>query len=235
VILVDSGATVDCDPAWLVQFATMGREFARVRLGIESPSIGLLSNGEEPSKGDALRKAVYPLLTAVPGFIGNVEGRDMFSDRVDVVVTDGFTGNVALKTIEGTLRQTMRLMAQAMSATPEAEEAAATLMPHLLEVVGAYDPDNTGGALLLGIDGVCVISHGSSSARAITVAVELASEYVRKGVVEHIAEAVAPGRVRKARTARRMRAATTLTRERREPKRRRTTRTRDERDGDDAG
>ncbi len=234
-ILVDSGATVDCDPTWLVQFATMGREYARVRFGIDEPAIGLLSNGEEPGKGDALRKTAFPLLTAVPGFIGNVEGRDMFSDRVDVMVTDGFTGNVALKTLEGTLRHMMRLVAKAMAASPEAEAAAPALMPHFLEIVGAYDPDNTGGALLLGVDGVCIISHGSSSARAITVAVELASEYVRKGVVERIAEAVAPGRVRRARTARRVRAATTLTRERREPKRRRTTRTRDERDGDDAG
>jgi glycerol-3-phosphate acyltransferase PlsX len=235
-ILVDSGATVDCDPAWLAQFALMGHEFARVRFGIDAPAVGLLSNGEEPSKGDALRKAVFPLLAGVPGFIGNVEGRDIFSDRVDVIVTDGFTGNVALKTIEGTLRQMGRLVFAAMRSTPEAEAASQALMPHFLEIVGAYDPDNTGGALLLGIDGVCVISHGSSSARAITVAVELASEYVRKGVVERIAEAVAPGRARRARAARRMR-TTALSRvgERHTPKRRRASRARDEREVDDAG
>jgi glycerol-3-phosphate acyltransferase PlsX len=238
--LVDAGATVDCDPTWLVQFATMGREYARVRFGVDEPAIGLLSNGEEPGKGDALRKAAFPLLAAVPGFIGNVEGRDLFSDRVDVMVTDGFTGNVALKTLEGTLRQMFRLVAKAMSASPAAEAASPALMPHFLEIVSAYDPDNTGGALLLGIDGVCIISHGSSSARAITVAVERASEYVRKGVVERIAEAVAPGRARRARRPIAKRAAATRTREPkrrepREPKRRRTTRTRDERDGDDAG
>src|SRR5437016_3754787 len=108
-ILVDGGATVDCTPEWLRQFAVMGREYARIYLRVDEPRIGLLSNGEEAGKGDELRKAVQPLLAALPGFIGNVEGRDFMHDTVDVIVTDGFTGNVALKTVEGAIRGTARL------------------------------------------------------------------------------------------------------------------------------
>ncbi len=100
-ILVDSGATVDCSPEWLVQFAVMGREYARTRLGVDEPRLGLLSNGEEAGKGDDVRKRAYALLADVPGFAGNVEGRDFMRPGIDVIVTDGFTGNVALKTIEG--------------------------------------------------------------------------------------------------------------------------------------
>ena len=96
-VLVDSGATVDCAPEWLAQFARMGREYARARLGVDEPRIGLLSNGEEAGKGDELRKKTYALLEGIPGFVGNVEGRDFMRPGVDVIVTDGFTGNVALE------------------------------------------------------------------------------------------------------------------------------------------
>src|SRR5437764_884899 len=98
-ILVDGGATVDCTAEWLRQFAVMGREYARIHLGVDEPRVGLLSNGEESGKGDELRKQVFAMLTSLPGFIGNVEGRDFMHDTVDVIVTDGFTGNVALKTV----------------------------------------------------------------------------------------------------------------------------------------
>ncbi len=220
-LLVDSGATTDCDPEWLLQFALMGREFFRLRFGVEEPRVGLLSNGEEAGKGDQLRKLAAPLLeSAVPGYIGNVEGRDLFSDHVDVMVTDGFTGNVALKTLEGTLRQMIRLISEAMNASPETREASEVLMPGFLGIAGAYDPDNTGGALLLGIDGVCIISHGSSSARAIEVAVGLASEYVRKGIVERLGDAVTGGRHRKplAVVVKQRAAAMAANREHREPR-----------------
>src|SRR3954449_4611255 len=109
-ILVDGGANVDCSAEWLRQFAVMGAEYARVRLGIDTPRIGLLSNGEEAGKGDDLRKEAHALLADMPGYIGNVEGRDFMHDTVDVVVTDGFTGNVALKTIEGAIKGTARLV-----------------------------------------------------------------------------------------------------------------------------
>ena len=116
-----------------------GAEYARVRLGVDDPKIGLLSNGEEPGKGDELRKAAHELLGDVPGFVGNVEGRDFMQPGVDVIVTDGFTGNVALKSIEGAIRATAKLVFDALAA-PGLESAASEVMPHLLE---AADPDRS--------------------------------------------------------------------------------------------
>jgi phosphate acyltransferase len=192
-LLIDGGSTVDCSPEWLAQFARMGREYARTRLGVDEPSVGLLSNGEEPGKGDELRKQAYPLLEKVDGFVGNVEGRDLMAGSVDVVVTDGFTGNVALKSIEGALRAAVTLVFAVLESTSEAREAAKIVTPMLLAAAGDFDPDATGGAALLGVDGVCVISHGSSSARAIANATHLAAECVGSGVVARLKEAIHAG------------------------------------------
>ena len=169
-----------------------GSRVRALRLGIDDPKVGLLSNGEEAGKGDDLRKKVYPMLAAMPGFIGNVEGRDFMHDTVDVIVTDGFTGNVALKTIEGAIRGTARLVFDTLDSTPEVREAAAEgVMPALLAAAKELNPDNIGGAVLIGVDGVCVISHGSSSALAIFSAVERAIECVEAGLVERMKEAIA--------------------------------------------
>jgi glycerol-3-phosphate acyltransferase PlsX len=190
-LLVDAGATVDAAPEWLVQFALMGREYARVRLGIPSPKVGLLSNGEEASKGDELRKQTHALLAEVPGFVGNVEGRDfMHPGVVDVIVTDGFTGNVALKSLEGALRSLAGLVFQVLDSTPEAKAASEVVLPMLLEAAEVYDPEVTGGAVLLGVKGVCVISHGSSSAKAIVSAVGVAASCVEHDVPTRMREAV---------------------------------------------
>ena len=190
-LLIDGGATVDCEPEWLVQFARMGREYARVRLGVDEPTIGLLSNGEEPGKGDDLRKLAYPRLEALPGFLGNAEGRDLMTHRPDVVVTDGFTGNVALKTLEGGLRSIAALVFGVLDSTPEAKQAGTVVGPLLLDAAAQLDPDATGGAALLGVRGVCVISHGSSSARAIVNAIRVAADCVAADVVARIENAVA--------------------------------------------
>jgi phosphate acyltransferase len=190
-ILVDGGATVDCTAEWLLQFAVMGRAYARVRLGLDEPRIGLLSNGEEAGKGDDLRKTVLPMLEAVPGFIGNVEGRDFMHPTVDVIVTDGFTGNVALKTIEGAIRGTAALVFATLDSTPEIRAAAEPVLPLLLSAADELNPDSIGGCTLLGVDGVCVISHGSSNARAITNAVMRAVECVDVDVVGHLKDAIA--------------------------------------------
>ncbi|MDZ4827574.1 MAG: phosphate acyltransferase PlsX [Actinomycetota bacterium] len=181
-LLVDGGATVDPEPAWLAQWAELGREYARTRLGVDEPTIGLLSVGEEPGKGDALRKAAYPLLTRVKGFRGNVEGRDLMNPVVDVVVTDGFTGNVALKTLEGAMFAVAGLVFAVLD-EPAFADVADALRLRMLEVAAPLLPDNTGGALLLGVKGVCVISHGSSSATAIVNAVRVAMESVQSDVV----------------------------------------------------
>ena len=192
-LLIDGGSTVDCTSEWLVQFARMGREYARTRLGVDEPSVGLLSNGEEPGKGDELRKEAYPLLEKVEGFAGNVEGRDLMHGTVDVLVTDGFTGNVALKSLEGALRAAVTLVFAVLDSTPEAREAAKVIAPLLVRAAADLDPDTTGGAALLGIDGVCVISHGASSARAIVNAIQVAAECVETDVVGRLKEATHAG------------------------------------------
>jgi glycerol-3-phosphate acyltransferase PlsX len=190
-LLVDGGATTDAKPEWLTQFAFMARTFAQVR-GVTEPTVGLLSNGEESSKGDELRKQTYALLDGNPWFVGNVEGRELMSGRPDVIVTDGFTGNVALKTIEGALRAAAGLVFTILDSTPEAKEAGKVVAPMLLQGVTDYlDPDTVGGAALLGVDGVCVISHGSSSARAMVNAIGLAVDCVKGGVVDRLKQAVA--------------------------------------------
>jgi phosphate acyltransferase len=188
-LLIDGGSTVDCTPEWLAQFARMGREYARIRLGVDEPTVGLLSNGEEPGKGDELRKQTFALLDDLPGFQGNVEGRDIMHGTVDVLVTDGFTGNVVLKAVEGALRAAVNLVFGVLDSTPEAKEAGKVITPLLLDAASVLDPDETGGAVLLGVDGVCVISHGSSSARAIVNAVKVAEECIEAGVVGRLKEA----------------------------------------------
>src|SRR5205823_11466702 len=140
---------------YLVQFAQMGAAFAAERYGIAEPRVGLLSIGEEDTKGTPLVKETNELLRAGAGvrFVGNVEGRDIMTDAVDVVVTDGFSGNVVLKTLEGGLKALVGAVAGAVGDVPGAIEA-------LLPLAAEFDPDNTGGAMLLGVDGVCIISHG---------------------------------------------------------------------------
>src|SRR4051812_12366741 len=127
-VLVDGGATVDCTPEWLTQFAYMGRTYAQMR-GVVDPTVGLLSNGEEPGKGDDLRKQTFAALDGNPWFVGNVEGRDLMTGRPDVVVTDGFTGNVALKTIEGALKAAAGLVFTVLDSTPEAKAASQVVAP----------------------------------------------------------------------------------------------------------
>ncbi|MDQ1514717.1 MAG: phosphate acyltransferase [Actinomycetota bacterium] len=189
-LLLDVGATVDCAPEWLVQFARMGAEYARLHHGIERARIGLLSIGEEMGKGDEMRKRTYDLLSREPGFIGNVEGCDLTLGRADVVVTDGFTGNVALKTLEGGMRTVLRLAAEALGLPVGDARVGEVLEPVLGPAVAQYDPDAFGGAVLLGIDGVCVISHGASNARNIDTAIRLAAECAEAGIVHRMKEAI---------------------------------------------
>ena len=189
-LLLDVGATVDCAPEWLVQFARMGAEYARLHYGIERARLGLLSIGEEMGKGDEMRKRAYDLLSKLPGFIGNVEGCDLTLGRADVVVTDGFTGNVALKTIEGGMRTLLRLTAEALDLEVGDARVGEVLEPVLGRAVAQYDPDAFGGAVLLGIDGVCVISHGASNARNIDTAIRLAAECAEAGIVHRMKEAI---------------------------------------------
>ena len=195
-ILIDAGANAECSPAWLVQFAQMGSAFARQRFGIAEPRVGLLSIGEEPGKGNSLTKEAHALLAAGDGgpsvtFMGNVEGRDVMTDSVDVVVTDGFTGNVVLKTLEGAMRFAFNAVLGALGSSAETKAASEVLMPALLPLADELDPDTYGGAMLLGVDGVCIISHGSSSARAIVNAVRVGHQAAAAGLVDQLRHAVA--------------------------------------------
>ncbi|CAB4554876.1 MAG: phosphate acyltransferase PlsX [Actinobacteria bacterium] len=190
-VLLDAGANAEVQPEWLVQFAVMGSVYSTQRFGVEKPRVGLLSIGEEPGKGDTLRKEAYELLAVAPhiNFIGNVEGRDLMTGAVDVVVTDGFTGNVVLKTLEGSLKTVVKALFTAFG-QPEYAEAANALMPALLPLYETLDPDTYGGAILLGVDGVCIISHGSSSARAMVNGIKCAQEMVETKMVEAIRQAI---------------------------------------------
>jgi glycerol-3-phosphate acyltransferase PlsX len=198
-VLLDAGANAECTSELLLQFAQMGTVFARERYGVDQPRVGLLSIGEEPTKGTPLVKETHALLaasdalTAAGGtFIGNVEGRDIMTSEVDVVVTDGFTGNVVLKTLEGGMRTLVGAIFEAFGSSPEAKAASDVLLPALMPLYGSVDPDNTGGAMLLGVDGLCLISHGSSSATAVVNAVRVAKELHEAGIVERLRAAVAP-------------------------------------------
>lgn len=194
-LLLDAGANAECAAPWLVQFAQMGSAFSRERYGIAEPRVGLLSIGEEETKGNSLVKETHALLASgaagpAVNFIGNVEGRDVMSDAVDVVVTDGFTGNVTLKALEGGLRFMVEAVLAALTGSPEVEAAAAVILPALAPLAAELDPDTYGGAMLLGVDGVCIISHGSSSARAIVNAVRAARDAVDHGLVGQVRDAV---------------------------------------------
>ncbi len=192
-VLLDSGANAEVQPEWLVQFALMGSVYATHRFGVQNPRVGLLSIGEEPGKGDTLRKEAFPLLAAAPGinFIGNVEGRDIMTDGVDVVVTDGFTGNVVLKTLEGALRTVIKALFAAFASDPSYQPHAEALMPALLPLYETLDPETYGGAILLGVDGVCIVSHGSTSSKAMLNAIKVAQEMVEVGMVDEIRAAIA--------------------------------------------
>lgn len=196
--LLDAGANAECKPEWLVEFAQMGAVYARDRFSIDRPKVGLLSIGEEAGKGSPFVKECFEHLSdtawaASAGceWIGNVEGRDVMTDDVDVIVTDGFTGNVTLKTLEGAMKALIGRLLVAIDTDDATRAAGAALGPALDQMVAELHPDSVGGALLLGVKGVCVISHGSSSADAMVNAIRVAHEMVGVEMVDHLATAAA--------------------------------------------
>jgi glycerol-3-phosphate acyltransferase PlsX len=193
-VLVDAGANSECSAEMLVQFAQMASEFCRAYYGVANPKVGLLSIGEEPTKGTPLVKETHKLLRELDGlnFSGNVEGRDLIPSPVDVVVTDGFTGNVALKTLEGALTFIFSTVLKVIGTNDATRGAGDVLFEYLLPTVAELTPENQGGAMLLGLDGICVISHGSSNATAIMNALRVASEMERANVVEHVRRIIQP-------------------------------------------
>lgn len=197
-LMVDVGANADCQPSWLMEFARMGVAYHRSRNEVARPRVGLLSIGEESSKGNSIVKETHQLLAEAAWqheldctFVGNVEGRDLLGDEVDIIVTDGFTGNVALKTLEGTAQALVAALLGAFDSGDEARKGAELLLPALAPLYERLDPDNIGGAALLGVRGLCIISHGSSSPNAILHATQVAHDLVERNTVDLIASSVA--------------------------------------------
>lgn len=189
VVLLDVGANADVKPEMLVQFATMGRAYAQTILGVEEPSVALLNIGEEPTKGSALAQEAHALLAAqVPSFVGNVEGRDVAAGTVDVIVTDGFTGNVVLKTLEGLSAALFGQLKETLTSSLVTKLAAGLIMPSLRQLKTRLDPEAYGGAPLLGVDGVCIIGHGGSRETAVANGIAVAARAARGGLTERIAE-----------------------------------------------
>jgi glycerol-3-phosphate acyltransferase PlsX len=177
-VLLDVGANVDCDPENLVQFAVMGHMYAKNVLRVASPRVGLLSIGEEDSKGNSLIHDTLPLLRALGlNFIGNVEGRDLFNGRADVVVCDGFVGNVALKTSEGLAKLVSSSLRESLKSTVTSQVGAMLSQKAFKAFKSKLDYSEYGGAPLLGVRGVCVVGHGSSNDRAIMNGIRVAAEF----------------------------------------------------------
>lgn len=194
VIMCDVGANADCKPDYLVQFAQMGSVYAQKVFGYEHPRVALLNIGEEDTKGSKFALEAHKLLRAqVPEFAGNCEGRDVLGGEYEVVVTDGFTGNVCLKTIEGASKVLFGAVKDAMMSSLKAKIGALCIKDSLYQLKETVSPDTYGGAPLLGVKGACLTGHGSSNAVAIKNGVLTSAKVVRQGVSEIIEHMVAAG------------------------------------------
>lgn len=196
-ILLDVGANVDCSPENLEQFAVMGDIYFRSIFGTRRPRIGLLSIGEEESKGNDLTRQAFQLLKQLPlNFVGNVEGRDLYNGQVDVIVADGFVGNVALKVSEGVAHLVRAILKESLRATITRQVGYLLSRSAFTDFKKRLDYSEYGGAPLLGVKGVCIVSHGSSNANAIKNAVRVASEFAQNGVNQKIEQGLAQLRTR---------------------------------------
>jgi len=188
-LVLDVGAVTDCTPQNLYEFGAMGEAYMETFGGVKNPKVGLLSNGEEDSKGNALTKEAFKLLQNLDGFVGNVEGGDIFNGSVDVIVTDGFTGNILLKTAEGVQSAIFTLMKQHIRRSLPAKIGAFMMKKKVFtKMKKEVDPSEYGGAPLLGVKGCAIVSHGSSNAKAIKNAIFQAIRYTESGVNTRIEE-----------------------------------------------
>jgi glycerol-3-phosphate acyltransferase PlsX len=196
-LLLDAGANADAKPEHLVQFAHMGSIFSEEMLGVAAPTVRLLSIGEEDEKGNHLTVEAHRLLREDSGinFAGNAESRDLLRGAADVVVADGFTGNIALKLLEGTIRELLDALREEIGSTPAGKLGGLLIRPSARRLRARFDPDTYGGAYLLGLRGLAVIAHGDSGRKAMANAIRLAARGVEHRVVERLAERL-PERVR---------------------------------------
>jgi len=197
-LLLDVGANANCQPEDLLQFAVMGKVFMEQVMGIPNPRVALMSIGEEEGKGNELTKQAFERLSTAPlNFIGNVEGKDLYAGKAEVIVSDGFTGNVALKVSEGVVETLFHMARREITKNLFAKIGLFLMKGHLKRIYKRVDYSEYGGAQLLGLNGVCVIGHGRSNANAVKNAVRLARDFVAKRIQEKIREelgrTVAPG------------------------------------------
>jgi glycerol-3-phosphate acyltransferase PlsX len=192
-VLLDSGANVDCRPEWLEQFAIMGAAYAKSVLNVKNPRVGLLSVGEEPTKGNAQVLETAALLRAAPvNFIGNVEGKDLFHNVADVIVADGFVGNVVLKTAEGLVADVFKIVRETLVGSgPRTKLGAFLLAPALRSLRRRFDYETYGGAPLLGLRGNCIVAHGRANRNAVKHAIHVAIIEAERDVIGKIGELLA--------------------------------------------
>ena len=194
VVMCDVGANADCKPEYLVQFAQMATIYMEQVIGVNEPKAALLNIGEEDTKGSAFAQEAFALLKEqVPNFVGNGEGNDILPGNYDIFVTDGFTGNVCLKTIEGTSKTLFKALKDIFYSSTVTKLGALTIKGGLKDLMAQVSPDTYGGAPLLGVKGACIVGHGSSNATAIKNGIHTTAKIVRTNVSEMIAETVLGG------------------------------------------
>ena len=187
-VLLDSGATVECRPQHLVQFAVMGAAYARIALDCPDPRVGLLSVGEEESKGNELTREAHQLLKQAPiRFVGNIEGRHVYAGDADVIVCDGFTGNVMLKISEGLVETVDQLLHAELSSTFGTRVGYLLSRQAYRRFRKRLDYSEYGGALLVGLNGLCIVGHGRSSPKAVRNAVAMAARFLNEGLLDKLA------------------------------------------------
>lgn len=191
-VLIDAGATVECKPPYLLQFGVMGSVYARTWLGVERPTVGLLSIGEEESKGNDLTREAHRLLKASSlNFVGNVEARDIFTGAADVIVCDGFTGNVALKLSEGLVEMVEDLLGEELQSTFSSQVGYLLSRRAFRRFRRRVDYSEYGGAPLMGVAGLCIVGHGRSSVKAVRNAVAMAARFVSSNVLSRVEQEIA--------------------------------------------
>jgi glycerol-3-phosphate acyltransferase PlsX len=191
-VFMDLGANADVRPEMIVQFAQMGAAYARVTLGVEDPKVGLLSNGEEETKGSEMALAFHQALKdADCGFAGNAEGTDILLGDFDVIVTDGFTGNIALKTLEGTAKFILLALKDAIATSARGKAGALLLKPALKDVQRMLSGDDYGGAILLGLKAPVLIGHGATSVQAVAAGTAACAAAIRGGLVDKVSQTLA--------------------------------------------
>ena len=190
-VVLDIGANAECRPEFLVQFAIMGKTYAQSILGKQNPKIGLLSNGEEEGKGNDLVRETFPLLSATDlNFIGNVEGKELFNGQVDVVITDGFTGNVLLKSTEAVAKLIIDVLREEMMGSFRTKIGALLAKPAFGQLKKMLDPAEIGAAPLMGIDALVFVGHGRSDSRAMISAIRSAKQAVDSQLLDHLRQAI---------------------------------------------